>query len=86
MKITNSHSSATESTNKIIKSLKKTGLVSKISLGIIKKTKGKSGNINLKYSSISGGLKVTIVGGGTVQEIYIYTDKTEEIKKLLNKN
>jgi len=82
MKITVSHSSATEATDKVIKTLKKSNLVSKISLGIIKKTKGKSGNINLKYLPITGGVKASIVGGGTVQEIYIYTKEIEKVKKL----
>jgi len=82
MKITVSHSSATEATDKVIKTLKKSNLVSKISLGVIKKTKGKSGNINLKYLPITGGVKASIVGGGTVQEIYIYTKEIEKVKKL----
>jgi hypothetical protein len=82
MKITTSHSSTTESAEKVMKTLKKSGLVSKISLGIIKKTKGKSGNVNIKYLPITGGVKASIVGGGTVQEIYIYTKEIEKVKKL----
>lgn len=82
MKITVSHSSTTEATDKVIKTLKKSNLVSKISLGVIKKTKGKSGNINIKYLPITGGVKASIVGGGTVQEIYIYTKEIEKVKKL----
>jgi hypothetical protein len=86
MKITRSHSSATESAKKVIKVLEKTGLVSKISLGIIKKTKSKSGNINMKFLPITGGFKAVIVGGGTVQELYIYTTETNEIKRILLDN
>jgi|GEM_PF-1491153 len=82
MKITSSHSSATESTDKVVKVLKKSGLVSKMSLGIIKKTKGKSGNMTIKFLPMTGGTKAIIVGGGVVQEIYIYTKQIEEVKKL----
>lgn len=82
MKITSSHSSTTESTTKVIRILKKSGLVSKIGLGVIKQTKGKSGNINIKYLPITGGVKAVIVGGGAVQEIYIYTKQIEAVKKL----
>ena len=85
MKVTKNHSSATESTAKITKILDKSNLVSKISLGIIKKTKGKSGNINIKCVPITGGIRATIVGGGTVQEVYIYTKEPEKIEKLLLK-
>ena len=86
MKITRSHSSATESVDKILKTLKKSGLVSKISLGIIKQTKGKSGNINVKHFPVTGGIKAIIVGGGAVQEIYIYTKEAEKVKELLTNN
>jgi hypothetical protein len=84
MKITRSHSSATEATKKVLLVLKKSNLVSKVGLGIIKKTKGKSGNINIKYSPISGGTKASIVGGGTVQEIYIYTKNVEKVSEILS--
>lgn len=82
MIITKSHGSATESTSKIIKILEKSGYVSKVGLGIIKKTKGKSGNISIKCLPITGGIKAAIIGGGTVQDIYIYTKEAEKVKKL----
>jgi len=85
MKITKSHSSATESTKKIITILKKSYLVSKISLGIINKTRSKDGNISIKHSDITGGIKVTVVGGGTAQEIYVYTKEIIKTRDLLNK-
>jgi hypothetical protein len=82
MQITRSHTSATEATDKVVKALKKSGLASKMSLGIIKKTKGKSGNMTIKFLPMTGGTKATVVGGGVVQEIYIYTKEIEEVKKL----
>jgi hypothetical protein len=64
--------------------LEKSGLVSKISLGIIKKTKRKSGDITMKHSVITGGIITVIVGGGTAQEIYIYTKEVDKVKEILS--
>lgn len=83
MKTTKSHGSATEASEKVIRILEKSDLVSKIGLGIIKQTKGKSGNISIKFLPITGGIKSAVIGGGTVQDIYIYTKEADEVKKLL---
>lgn len=85
MKISKSHSSATEATRKVIRILEKSGLVSKIGLGIIQQTKSQSGNINVKCLPITGGIKAVVVGGGVVQEIYIYTNEIEQVRNILTK-
>ncbi len=85
MKISKNHSTATNASKEIIKTLEKSCLVSKIGLGIIKKTNSQSGNIRIKFLPISGGIKAVVTGGGAVQDLYIYTKYPLEIKSLLKK-
>jgi hypothetical protein len=83
MIITDSHSSATEASREIIKHAEKLGVISKIGIGIIKVTKSKGGKRSIKFLPITGGIKASVRGSGTVQELFIYTKEVELVKKYL---
>ncbi|MEI7513510.1 MAG: hypothetical protein WCJ74_02735 [bacterium] len=83
--ITDSHSSVTNASKEIIKHAKKLEVISKIGIGIIKVTKSKGGKRSIKFLPIVGGIKASVKGSGTVQELYIYTKEIELVKKYLSK-
>ena len=82
--ITNSHSSTTDASAEVIKHAQKLDIISKIGIGIIKVTKSKGGKRSIKFLPITGGVKASVRGSGTVQELYIYTKKVEVVKKYLS--
>ena len=84
MIITDSHSSTTDASAEIIRQAKKLGVISKIGIGIIKVTKSKGGKRSVKFLPITGGVKASVRGSGTVQELYIYTKEVELVKKYLS--
>ncbi|MFA6463735.1 MAG: DUF2103 domain-containing protein [Candidatus Paceibacterota bacterium] len=84
MKTTRSHTSATEASNEIIKAAEKIDEITKIGIGIIKITKSKGGKRGIKFLPITGGVKAVVRGSGTVQELFIYTNETELVKKYLS--
>ena len=83
-KITNSHSTLTETAEKLVCEAVKSPLISKISIANITHVGG--GRKSLKFLPITGGIKAVVRGSGSVQEIYIYTNNpigTEmELKKI----
>lgn len=85
MKITDNHSSTTDATDEVMKEIKKLAQVSKVGIGIIKVTKSKGGKRSIKFLPITGGVKASIRGSGTVQEIFIYTKDTEFVTYYLSK-
>jgi phosphoglycerate dehydrogenase-like enzyme len=84
MIITDSHSSITDASRDIIKNAEKLGVISKIGIGIIKVTKSKGGKRSIKFLPITGGIKASVRGSGTVQELFIYTKEMELVKKYLS--
>ncbi len=82
-KITNSHSTLTEIAEKLIYEAVKSPLISKIGIANITHIGG--GRKSLKFLPITGGIKAVVRGSGSVQEIYIYTNKPEETKTELIK-
>ena len=85
MKTTRSHTSTTEVSNEIIKASEKIKEITKIGIGIIKITKSKGGKRGIKFLPITGGVKAVVRGSGTVQELFIYTNEIEFVKKYLLK-
>lgn len=81
-KITESHSTLTETAEKFVREAIKSPLISKIGIASITHVGG--GRKSLKFLPITGGIKAVIRGSGSVQEIYIYTNKIEETKKRLD--
>ena len=84
MIITDSHSSTTDASAEIIKYAKKIEAISKIGIGIIKNTNSKGGKRGIKFLPITGGVKASVRGSGTVQDLYIYTKEIELVKKYLS--
>lgn len=82
--ITNSHSSTTDASSELIKHAKKLDIISKIGIGIIKNTNSKGGKRSVKFLPITGGVKASVRGSGTVQDLYIYTKEIELVKKFLS--
>ena len=83
--ITDSHSSTTDASEEIIRQAKKLEFINKIGIGIIKITKSKGGKRSIKFLPITGGIKASVRGSGTVQELFIYTKETELTKEYLSK-
>lgn len=82
-KITNSHSTLTEVAEKLVYEAIKSPLISKIGIANITHVGG--GRKNLKFLPITGGIKAIVRGSGSVQELYIYTNKIEETELKLTK-
>ena len=82
-KITNSHSSLTETAEKLVAKAIKLELISKISISTITHVGG--GRKSLKFLPITGGIKAVVRGSGSVQNIYIYTTNPEEVESKLEK-
>jgi len=70
-KLTDTHSTATETAAIVIEALAKLDAVTKISLGAITHIGG--GERRLKCLPITGGLKVVVRGSGAVQDLFVYT-------------
>lgn len=75
-KITNSHSTLTETAEKLVCEAVKSPLISKIGIANITHVGG--GRKSLKFLPITGGIKAIVRGSGSVQEIYIYTSNPGE--------
>jgi hypothetical protein len=81
-KITRSHSTAIEAAEPIIRAAERQPEVSKIALHrIVSGTK--NGQHGLKFAPINGGLKVTVRGPRSLQELFIYTSDPERTKTAL---
>jgi len=83
MKLTRSHTTTTEASNKVIIALEKMGGVAKISRGPIKNTRGSSGQKSIKIADVQSGLKISVRGNGAVQDLYIYTNSPDAVKEML---
>jgi hypothetical protein len=83
-KITNSHSTLTEVAEKLVYEAIKSPLISKIGIANITHIGG-GGRKSLKFLPITGGIKAVVRGSGSVQELYIYTNKSTETKAELTK-
>ena len=84
MIITDSHSSKTDASTEIIIYAQKLTIVDKIGIGIIKNTNSKGGKRGIKFLPITGGIKASVRGSGTVQDLYIYTKEIDLVKKYLS--
>ena len=82
-KITNSHSTLTETSEKFLSEAVKSHLISKISIANITHVGG--GTKSLKFLDITGGIKAVVRGSGSVQELYIYTNSPNEAMAELTK-
>ena len=82
-KFTDSHSTLTEVSEKFVYEAVKSPLISKIGIGNITHVGG--GRKSLKFLPITGGIKAVVRGSGSVQELYIYTNKPSETEAELVK-
>ncbi len=80
-KVTQKHSTYTETANFIVVLAAGLGKVKNIVLGRISHVKG--GRHELKLKSVNGGINAKVRGDGAVQEIYIYTSATGEVIEIL---
>ena len=80
-----SHTTLIEAAVPFVKQAQGMERVKKISLGIIKPTPNIVGRRRIKFTAMSGGLKATIRGNTSLQEIRIYTSNVDEVKKELEK-
>lgn len=74
-KITDSHSTLTETSEKLVCEAIKSPLILKIGIANITHVGG--GRRSLKFLPITGGIKAVVRGSGSVQELYIYTNNPD---------
>lgn len=70
------HSTVISSAIPAVEAARDCACVSKIALGVI--TPIKAGAERLKFSSVSGGLKMQVRGANAVQVFWIYTNRPED--------
>ena len=77
-----------EDGEKVLENLVKNQLVKSVIPGRIKTTpKGQSGKVRLTFQyETNSGAKLLLKKGSTVQEIFVITDKIEELKEYINNN
>ncbi len=80
-KLTRSHTSLIEAAEGVVKHATEIPEVSKISLGVIKQIS--VGRPRIKFLPITGGIKATIRGNASIQEIFIYTTSADKIVRIL---
>lgn len=80
-KVTASHSTMTEAAAEVANHAHKLTQVTKISLGEIRHVNG--GRRDIKFQPILAGIKAKVRGTGAIQELYIYTNKPEEVARIL---
>lgn len=81
-KITQSHTTATEEAERVVKAAAALPEVSKIVLGVIKPGL-RSGRLRLKFLPITGGLRVEVRGVSSVQQVFVYTAEPEQTQRAL---
>lgn len=81
-KVNSSHTSVTETAARVVQTAGERIEVTKISLGIIKHVGG--GERRIKFTQITGGIKATVRGSGSVQELFIYTTKPSVTQKAIS--
>jgi len=77
-----------EDGEKVLQELIKLGLVKSIIPGRIKTTpKGRPGKVRLTYQyDTEAGAKLLLKKGSTVQEVFVITNKREELKSFIEKH
>lgn len=80
-KVTRSHRTLTETSAEVASILDKLEAVSKISLGSIRHVPG--GRRDVKFHSMTGGIKVVVRGNGAVHDLYVYTTEPEMVRQQL---
>ncbi len=70
------HSTVIPSAVPAVEAARDCPLVTKIALGVI--TPIKAGEERLKFSEVSGGLKMQVRGANAVQVFWVYTNRPEE--------
>ncbi len=81
-KITSSHTTMTDATLGVVDRANRLSEVTKIVLGVITPVRG--GRRDLKFLTITGGVKAVVRGSGAVQDIYIYTKAPERVTNVLS--
>jgi len=82
-KITDSHSTLTDTAKEVMTMVTRYEEVTKVGIGFITHVRG--GRRDIKFLPISGGIKAMVRGSGAVQELYIYTSNTEVVTNRLSK-
>lgn len=80
-KVTQKHSTYTETSDFIVVLAASLNEVKSIVLGHISHVGG--GRRELKFKPINGGINAKVRGDGAVQELYIYTSSTSEVVDIL---
>lgn len=81
-KVAGKHTTVIPAAEKIVDFLEKQTEVRKISVGFIKHGI-KSGRHSIKITQIESGLLLKVRGTASIQEIWVYTDECEKIRKIL---
>jgi len=80
-KITDSHSTLTDTAKEVMTIVTKYEEVTKVGIGYITHVRG--GRRDIKFLPINGGIKAIVRGSGAVQELYIYTNDPKVVEERL---
>ncbi|MBI5078132.1 MAG: hypothetical protein HZB11_02035 [Candidatus Yonathbacteria bacterium] len=77
------HTTVTEAAQRVVELVNKFPEVKKISLGIIKRSKG--GCFGIKFIPIHGGWRIVVRGTQAVQRLHIYTNNPDNTREKLER-
>ena len=80
-KVTTRHSTVTKTASKVVGKAARMPEVKNIVLSLIKVVRG--GRRRVSFNPINGGIKAIVQGGGTIQNIMIYTNSPDTVTRTL---
>ena len=80
-KFTASHTTVIEPAERVLKIAEALDIVSKISIGMIRRIPSKVAR--LKFKEVPAGLMLTVIGKGSMQDVVIYTKDRENVQRAL---
>lgn len=77
------HQSTIPAAERVIKQIKTLDSVTKISVGVIKRTRTGTPAVGTKIEPTDSGVKLTVRGAGSVQVLYVYTKDRQAVQSCL---
>ena len=79
------HTTLIDAAESVVKAARQLDCVTRVTLGMIRQTKGNTVEQKLKITDIPAGLRVTVKGSKTVQELIVYTDDRTTAAKAMTR-
>jgi hypothetical protein len=78
------HSTVTDPAAEVLAALRPLSIVNRVNIGEIRPIRRRATDRRVKASPMSGGLRLAVIGGGAVQDVYVYTDAPEDVRAVLD--